>query len=234
MKHRLFVLTLVLLLAITATTLLVWALGAAEAETAYVRVVHAVPGPLSFDVLLDGDLVYDDVAYREVTPYTALASGWHTVTARVLFAELSETVYVTGGLDATLIGVGSGLDVTATVLLDDNRPFNADTLRLVHLSADTPAMHVILTGTQDIAVIEALPYKQASAYLGGLGTGVVTLSVRAGGVALPLHPPTITLQENAVHTLFLMGSQTSLEGVPSVDAQFSDFKVYLPIVMSGP
>jgi hypothetical protein len=165
-------------------------------------------------------------------PYTALASGWHTVTARVLFAELSETVYVTGGLDATLIGVGSGLDVTATVLLDDNRPSNADTLRLVHLSADTPAMDVILTGTLGSAAVEALPYKDASVYLGGLGPGVVTLSVRAGGVAVPLHPPTMTLQENAVHTLFIMGSQAALEGVPSVDAQFSDFTVYLPIVLS--
>jgi hypothetical protein len=232
MKRRLLSLILALFAALSSTVLLVWALGAAQAETARARLVHAVPGPLIVDVLLDGVLVYDDVAYKDVTPYTEAAAGWHTVTARTVFGDLTQTVYLTGGLDATVIGVGGGQDITVTALLDDNRVENANKLRLVHLSADTPAMDVTLTGTLGVVGVEALPYKEASAYLGGLGPGVVTLSVRAGEVDVPLHPPTMTLEEHAVHTLFLMGQQAYLEGVPSVDALFSEFKLYLPIVLS--
>jgi hypothetical protein len=94
-------------------------------------------------------------------------------------------------------------------------------------------MDVVLTGTLGVAAVEVLQYKEASAYLGELGPGVVTLSVRADGVDVPLYPPMITLEENAVHTLFLMGPQAYLEGVLSVDAQFSDFKLYLPIALSN-
>jgi hypothetical protein len=231
MKRRLVRLCLVVFLALFSTVLLVWALGAAEDETSRVRLVHAVPGPLTVDVLLDGVLVYGNVAYKDVTPYSEVPAGLHTVTARTLFGDLTQTVYLTGGLDVTVIGVGSGLNITTTAMLDDNRPANAGTVRLVHLSPDTLAMDVMLTGTLGTVGVEALPYKAASASLGGLGPGVVTLSLRAGGVNVPLHPPTMTLEENAVHTLLLMGPQANLEGVPSVDARFSDFKLYLPIVL---
>jgi hypothetical protein len=82
--------------------------------------------------------------------------------------------------------------------------------------------------------VEALPYKEASGYLGGLGPGVITLSVRADGAAIPIHPPTTTLEENAVHTLFLMGPRTYLEIVPSVDQRFGGSKVLLPLVLNAP
>jgi len=231
MKRRLVRLSLVIVLALASTALLVWALGAAEDETSRVRMVHSIAGPITVDVLVDGVLVYDDLAYKDITPYAVVPAGWHTVTARTLFGDLEQTVYLTGGLDVTVVGVGSGLNVTVTAMLDDNRPANVGAVRLVHLSPDTPAMDVMMTGSSGMAGVEALPYRGASAYLGGLGAGVVSVTVSAGGVSVPLYPPTITLQENAVQTLFLMGPQAFLEGVPSVDAQFSDFKLYLPLVL---
>jgi hypothetical protein len=227
-------LSLVVFLALSSTVLLVWALGAAEGEISRVRMVHSIPGPIAIDVLVDGVLVHDDLTYKDVTPYSEVPAGWHTVTARTVFGDLEQTVYLTGGLDVTVVGVGSGLNVTATALLDDNRPANAGTVRLVHLSPDTPAMEVTLTGTLGTTGVEALLYKETSAYLGGLGPGVISVSVSAGGIDVPLYPPTVTLQENAVHTLFLMGPQAFLEGVPSVDANYDafDFKLYLPIVLA--
>jgi hypothetical protein len=233
MNRRLIRLILVVVLALFSTVLLVWALGAAEGETSRVRMVHSIPGPITVDVLVDGVLVYDDLAYKAVTPYSEVPAGLHTVTARTVFGDLVQTVYLTGGLDVTVVGVGSGLNVTATAMLDDNRAANAGTVRLVHLSPDTPAMDVMMTGTLGMVGVEALPYKEASDYLAGLGPGVVSFSLSAGGLNVPVYPPTATLKENAVHTLFLMGPQAFLESVPSVDAQFSDlkFKLYLPIVL---
>jgi hypothetical protein len=231
MRRRLIRLSLVVFLALSSTVLLVWALGAAADETSRVRMVHSIPGPFTVDVLLDGELVYDDVVYKDVTPYSVVPAGWHTVTARTLLGDLEQPLYLAGGLDVTVAGVGSGMNMTATAMLDDNRPANANTLRLVHLSSDTPAMDVTLTGTLGTVGVEALPYKGASAYLGGLGPGVVSVGVSVGGVNVPLYPPTVTLQEDAVHTLFLMGPQIFLEGVLSVDAQFSEYKLYLPILL---
>jgi len=231
MKRRLIRLSLVVFLALTAAVLLVWALGTAEGETSRVRMVHSIPGPITVDVLVDGVPVYAGLAYKDVTPYAVVAAGWHTVTAHTLFGDFGQTVYLTGGLDVTVVGVGSGVNVTATAMLDDNRPANAGAVRLVHLSPDTPAMDVMMTGSSGMTGVEALPYPGASAYLGGLGAGVVSVTVSAGGVSVPLYPPTMTLEENAVQTLFLMGPQAFLEGVTSVDARFTEFKLYLPVTL---
>lgn len=231
MKRRWIRLTLVLFMALFSTVLLVWALGAAEDGSSRVRMVHSISASITVDVLVDGVLVYEGLVYKDVTPYSDVPAGLHTVTARTLFGDLEQTVYLTGGLDITVIGVGSGLNVTATAMLDDNRPANAGRVRLVHLSPDTPAMDVTMTGTLGTVGVEALPFKGASAYLDGLGPGVVSFSLSAGGVNVPVYPPTMTLQENAVHTLFLMGPQAFLEGVAVVDADLSAFELYLPIVL---
>jgi hypothetical protein len=223
----------VVLIGTASSALLVWALGAAEVEASRVRLVHAVPGPITVDVLLDGVPVYEGVGYREVKPYVVVPAGFHTVTARALGFELKQTVYLTGGLDTTVIGVGSGFNITVTGTVDDNRAANVNRVRLVHLSAGTPDLDLTVTGTLSVRGVEALPYKEASGYLGGLGAGVVTLTARADGAEVPLHPPTVTLEGEAIHTLFLMGPRAYLEVVPSVDQRFGGSRVLLPLLLNA-
>ena len=231
MIRRLMYMAIAVAVAATSVVLLIGVIGAAEEETSRVRLAHAVPGTLKVDVEVDGTPVATGVAYKDVTPYTELSAGTHTVTARAGFITLQETVYLTGGIDATVVGVGTGFNIEAIALQDDNRPANAGMLRVVHLSPNTEAMDVFLAA-EAAAVVGGLEYKEASVYFGGIGTGVLSVQVSAGGVSKTLVPPTTTLQGNAVHTLFIMGTGNTLDLVATVDQQFEgQYKVLLPLVI---
>jgi hypothetical protein len=234
MVRRLMVLAIVVTIAALSVALLIGAAGAAGDETSRVRLAHAVPGALKVDVEVDGSPVATGVAYKDVTVYTELSAGTHTVTARAGFIELTETVYLTGGIDATVIGVGTGFNIDAIALQDDNRPSNAGKLRVVHLSPNTGAMDVFLAA-EAAAVVEGLEYQKATDYFGGIGTGVLSVQVRVGGAYKTLVPPTTTLQSNAIHTLFIMGTGDTLDLVATVDQQFEEpkYKAFLPLVIKA-
>ena len=234
MKRRLWILALVVALAATAVTLLIEVAKAADEDTSRVRIAHAIPGNIVVDkVYVDGELVYENLAYKDVTTYTVLAAGAHTVQAVIEpFPPISETLILTGGIDATVAGVGLDLmSIEAVVLQDDNHESNAGQLRVVHLSPNTGAMDVFLAA-EAAAVVGGLEYKEATDYFGGIGAGVLSVQVRVGDTYKTLTPPTTTLQSNAIHTLFIMGAGESLDLVATVDQRFEGgaYKTFLPLV----
>jgi hypothetical protein len=240
MKRRLLILSLTMTVAAIALTLLIGIAGAAEEETSRVRLVHAIPGAPAVQVVVDGEIAYPSVSYTTVTTYTTLTAGLHTVEVWVTLAPLpplfliSETLPLVGGTDLTVMGIGTTSSPTVTLLLDDNRPANAGKFRVVNLSPDTPTMDVYLAA-EAAAIIDDLAYKEASDYVEGIGTGVLSVGVDAGGALKSVVPPTTTLYSNAVHTLFLMGMGDTLDLVATVDQRFEAKKhyAYLPLIARG-
>ena len=224
----------VLILALTVSAVLLVQRGiAADANSSRVRVAHAVPGGPEVDVFVDGEEVASDLAYKGVTPYEFLPAGPHAVEVRLSGLSLtliSETVVLTGGLDATVIGVGQGLDVTATLLHDDNSPANNNTMRFVHLSPGTSAIDIAIKGTAALTLAGNIPFKGTSDYIGGLRTGLYRFEVRPAGQITPLKTFSPTLEIDTINTLFIMGLTGSLEAVHTVDQRFS--RVFLPMVAS--
>jgi hypothetical protein len=131
------------------------------------------------------------------------------------------------------MGVGAGLDVTATTLLDSNQPANRDTVRLVHASPDMGPVDVLVTGTLATTTIAELHYKGASEYVGGLGVGEAAFEVRPAGEVTPLLSFTHTLQSDTINTFFVMGSRTdlmyALEAIHAMDRSF--LSLYLPVAL---
>jgi len=232
MVRRLMFLAIAVTIAAMSVALLIGVAGAAEDETSRVRLAHAVRGFPKVNVEVDGTPVATGVAYKDVTPYIELSAGTHTVSAKAGIFKLDQTVYLTGGIDATVVGVGTGFNINAIVFQDDNRPANAGKLRVVHLSPNTGAMDVFLDA-EAAAVVEGLEYQKATDYFGGIGTGVLSVRVRVGGAYKTLVPPTTTLQSNAIHTLFIMGTGDTLDLVATVDQQFEEpkYKAFLPLVI---
>jgi hypothetical protein len=207
--------------------------------TSNVRLAHAALGAPAVDVWVDGSVKETNVSYKTVTPYVQLAAGPHTVEIKLSglpITVISETVYLTSGVDLTIAGVGVGLDITTTALLDNNHPANKDTVRLVHTSPDTGPVDVLVTGTLTSAVVSGLPYKEASAYIGGLGVGEASFEVRPSGEITPVLTFTHTLQSGTINTFFIMGASTPpssfaypLKAVHALDRHYSF--LYLPIVL---
>lgn len=227
-------------LALAASAVLLVAGSAANGPgTSNVRLVHgAVNVPFAVDVWVDGSERETNVSYKTVTPYVPLTAGPHSVEIRLSglpISVISETVYLTSGIDLTIVGVGVALDVTTTALLDNNHPTNKDTVRLVHTSPDTGPVDVLVTGTLTSKVIASLPYKESSDYIGGLGVGEASFEVRPSGEIRPLLTFTHTLQSDTINTFFIVGASTllsptyPLEAVHALDRHFSF--LYLPILL---
>jgi hypothetical protein len=231
-RCRTYYLFLILALAVSAVLLMQQGL-AAQANWSRVRVAHAVPGGPEVDVYVDGEEVASDVAYQDVTPYESLLAGPHSVEVRLSslpITLISETVVLTGGMDATVVGVGQGLNITATLLQDDNSPANINSVRFVHLSPGTSAIDVNIKGTAALTLAGNFPFKGASDYIGGLMTGLYRFEVRPAGQITPLETFSATLEINTINTVFIMGLTDSLEAVHTVDQRF--FRLFLPIVLS--
>jgi hypothetical protein len=228
----------VLVLALAACVVLIQAIEAAGPNEARVRVVHAVPDGPGVDIKVDSMQVYTNVTYTTVTPYATLLTGTHLVqvfvhpSSPIPVLLISETMFLAGGMDLTVAGVGQYPAITSTVLVDNNHPANANTVRVVNFSPDTPAIDVTITGTLTSTVVSGIPYKGASSYIGGLGVGEASFEVRASGEITTLLTFTGTLESDTINTFFIMGLKDSLTQVHSIDQRWP-FKVFLPLITKG-
>lgn len=175
----------------------------AFSQSAFVRVVHGSSDAPAVDVLVDGQIAFQGLRYKDYTDYTAVPAGTHTFAVNVsgtgttvlnspfsLMANVSYTFYALGQVGkGTLQLMGTGDDPTA--------PAAASTkIRIVHGASTAPAVDVYATapfaplGTPTLTNV---PFALASGYLtvpaGNyqarvVPTGTTTVAINSGRVAL--------------------------------------------------
>ena len=200
--------------------------AAPSADTAKVRVLHASPDAPAVDVYADGAPILTDVAFGTISDYLVVPAGEHRIQ---VFATGADPVADTAVIDAKLtFAAGTMTTVAATeklasikaqVIADAPAPVaDKAQIRVVHLSADAPAVDVAPDGAAPI--VSALAYPNASAYL-TVPAAAYDLEVRPAGtmdVALQLDP--ITLDAGSSYSVFAIGSAAdgTLTVVSKVDA----------------
>jgi len=209
--------------------LLVAATPVAAADNANVRVLHASPDAPAVDVYVDGEKVGAPLAgleFGDLSEYVALPAGTYDIK---VCASADETVCP---IDASGVSLAAGTHYTIAatnvlasietqIITDAPSPTDGKTqVRVVHLSADTPAVDVL---TQDGAakVVENLAYPDPTEYL-TLDPGSYDLKVcaAADNTVCPLDPPALDLQAGHSYSVFAVGSLEggSLTAVVGVDA----------------
>lgn len=118
------------------------------ADDTLVRIGHCSPDAPNVDVSVDGDVAFEDVAFKTISDYAELSAGSHEVaitphgkddTVLETTLELEEntnySVFATGMVDD---------DLQATVLTDDPGmiPDDQAHVRFVHCSPDAPAVDI--------------------------------------------------------------------------------------------
>jgi hypothetical protein len=190
----------------------------AETGTAMVRVLHASPDAPAVDIYLDGAPVGEPLAaltFGTISPYVPVPAGPHAITvcatadASVCPIDVPELT-VEDGVSYTIAATNVLASIEPQVLVDDATLDPASALvRVVHLSADAPAVDVL---TQDGAttVVSALTYPAATEYL-ALPPGSYDLKVCAteDTSVCPIDPPALDLTAGTVSSVFAVGS---LEG----------------------
>jgi hypothetical protein len=210
--------------------------AASAADTASVRVLHASPDAPAVDVYLDDTKVsaLTNVPFGVISGYLAIPAGAHNVkvyaTGTTAGPVIDANVTVAAGKMYTIAATGPVSAITAQVIADAPSPScTTAQVRVVHFSADAPAVDVATTGAAPAdAVVKNLAYPTPTLYL-DLPAGSYDLEVRLAGtttVALPL--PGVTIAKCNSYSVFAVGSAASpavggngLRVVVAVDATAS-------------
>lgn len=184
---------------------------AAQDGDAQVRVIHASPDAPSVDIWVNGEVAISDLAFGEATDWIALPADSYDVAvapagADAADAVLEATLDLEGGVYYNVAAIGFLEDITAQVFTTDVKGLADGQARaqVVHLSPDTPAVDVAVTGGP--ILIENLAFPEASGAL-DVDAGSYDLEVRPTGsedVAIAL--PGTELAAGTVYDVLAIGS----------------------------
>ncbi len=204
---------------------------ASAADNAMVRVIHGSPDAPAVDVYVDGAKVGAPLAgleFGDISGYVALPAGEYDLKVcaaadATVCPIVADDVAIAAGTKYTIAATNVLASIEAQIITDEPDPVADRTqVRVVHFSADTPAIDVL---TQDgaTAVVDALAYPDATGYL-SLDPGAYDLKVCAdadNGVC-PLDPGSLDLAAGTAYSVFAIGSLTAdpatLSAVVAVDA----------------
>lgn len=214
------------LVAAGALTLAVAAPAGAASGNAMIRVLHGSPDAPAVDVFANGAKVaaLSNLSFGKITDYVAVPAGTYSIK---VCATADNTVCPIGPVDLTFAAgtkytiAASGLlaSIKATVFTDKPMPVDGKTqARVVHLSADTPAVDV-LTQDKSTVVVSNLAYPNATGYL-TLKPGSYDLIVCANAdhSVCPLDPGALNLQSGIAYSVFAVGALSPAEGQQGLTA----------------
>jgi hypothetical protein len=197
-----------------------------EAETAQVRVLHASPDAPAVDVYANGDAILTEVPFGVISDYLEVPAATdiqiQVVPAGADPADgavIDATLAFEAGSMTTVAATNSVESIEAQVISDEPAPTADETqVRVVHLSADAPAVDVAVDGGD--VVVSELAYPDATDYL-TLPAGEYDLEIRAAGttdVAFDIDP--LTLDAGMSYSAFAIGSLAdgTFTVLPAVDA----------------
>ncbi|GCE18523.1 DUF4397 domain-containing protein [Dictyobacter kobayashii] len=179
----------------------------ADANTSYVRVIHASPYVGTADVFVDGKPFLNSFQFAAVTDYAALPAGNHKVQIALVgkgvgAAALTKTLPVEAGKAYTIAAVGAtpqSLDLQ--VFIDDNKVVaNQAKVRVYHLIPDAGQVNVSVGEDNSI---KDMTYEDDSQYL-TVDTGPCNFSVTVPLLNVTLSIPK-NLQPNTVTSIFAVG-----------------------------
>lgn len=204
--------------------------GTPTAGKTWVRVLHGSPDAPEVDVYVGADLAsaakvdalsglsFGDIsAYAEVDPGTYAIKVCATADSSICPIEVA-SLALAADSKVTIAASDALASIDVNVFTDAPGDNAAQAqVRVVHLSADTPAVDVL---TQDGAatVVDNLAYPVATGYL-ALDAGSYDLKVcaDADNTVCPLDPGALVLEAGKAYSVFAIGSLQATIAVPATD-----------------
>jgi hypothetical protein len=198
--------------------------GTPAAGTAWIRVLHASPDAPAVDVYVDGTKVSTGLAFGHIAP--SAAPGYDPVSAGNHAIKVCATGTTVCPIDVPALAVADGKRYTIAAtnvlakisppqVIEDGATPMADTaqVRVVHFSADTPAVDVYVNGK---IAVTALAYKDATGYL-PLAGGDYAIKVCATGstTVCPINVPKLPVANGTAYSVFAIGSLEALLATPA-------------------
>lgn len=211
-----------------AAVMAIPALAAADNhDGAKVRVGHFSPDAPAVDVYANGGAILEDVPFGVISEYLEVPGGTYEIAVVAAGADLADGAVIgpveldfAEGTMTTVAATNNLETIEAQVIADEPMPQDGIAqVRVVHFSADAPAVDVALDGGD--VVVENLEYPNPTeAYL-DLPEGEYDLEIRPTGttdVAFDIDP--LDLTGGNSFTVFAIGSLAdgSFTVLPAIDA----------------
>ncbi|MCG8673049.1 MAG: DUF4397 domain-containing protein [Pseudomonadales bacterium] len=143
----------------------------AEAATASVRAVHLSPDAPAVDVLVNGDVALEDVAYRDASGFLAVAEGTQSLAVNV--ADTTTTVIsadlaLAADTKYTVLAVNNVASIEPLVITDTDTPADGFAqITVVHGAPAAPAVDVYVSAPDAdfsglSATLSNIPFKAVS------------------------------------------------------------------------
>ncbi len=206
------------------------------ADDAMVRVLHGSPDAPAVDIYVNGDKVGDPLAgleFGDLSAYVKLPAGTYDLKVCASADDtvcpiVADGVTLKAGTHYTIAATNVLASIEAQIITDTPAPKAGKAqARVVHLSADTPAVDV-LTQDGSAKVVENLAYPDKTDYL-TLAPGSYDLKVcaSADNTVCPLDPGPLALAAATSYSVFAIGSLdgqtlTAVVGVDGVAAPATD------------
>jgi hypothetical protein len=207
------------------------------ADESRIRVLHASPDARAVDVHLDGAPVdaLTNVPFGAISDYLTVPSGSHQV--QVFATGTTESPVIDAELEFetdaayTIAATNAVAGIEAQLIVDAPKADADDAqVRVVHFSADAPAIDVVPDGAAAAdAIVTNLSYPNPTDYL-AVPADTYDLEVRLAGtttVALQLDP--VEVEAGIAYSVFAIGSaadpavgDNALRVVIAADAEASD------------
>lgn len=214
---------------VATAALLVSLAPAAAADEAWVRVLHASPDAPAVDIYVNDAKVGDPLAgleFGDISTWVPLPAGTYDfkvcASADASICPIdAQDIALSAGSMYTIAATNDLASIEAQILVDEPAPVAGSAkVRVVHFSADTPAVDV-LTQDGSATVVDNLAYPDATPYL-ALAGGSYDLKVcaDADNSLCPLDPGALDLANGTSYSVFAIGSLQgqTLTAVVSVDA----------------
>jgi hypothetical protein len=198
-------------------------------DMAKVRVGHFSPDAPAVDVYANGGAILEDVPFGVLSDYLEVPGGTYTIEVVAAGADPADGAVIgpvdlefAPGTMTTVAATNALASIEAQVLADEPNPQDGIAqVRVVHFSADAPAVDVAVDGGDVVAA--DLAYPNAAGYL-DLPEGEYDLEIRPTGttdVAFDIDP--LPLAGGTSYTVFAIGSLAdgSFTVLPAVDAEMA-------------
>ena len=195
---------------------------APAAGKAWVRVLHGSPDAPAVDVKANNANILTNVPFGVISDYLPVDAGTYNIKVCAAGTDtcvINADLAFAAGKKYTVAATNLLASIQAQVLEDTAAP-NAQQaqVRVVHFSADTPAVDV-LTQDGSAKVVENLAYPNATGYL-ALAAGTYDLKVcaNADNTVCPLDPGPLNLFAGTAYSVFAIGSLQATLATPAPTA----------------
>lgn len=189
-------------------------------NSSLLRIFHAAPQTQNVDVYVNDQMVFSNLAFGDFTRYVYLNEGEYNVSVYLTGQKdtpvINQMVDIPSQQILTVAATGNSDDLGLLVIPDKvskSPSQNYSSIRIIHLSPNAPGVDILVDGD---TLFEDISFGEGTDYV-DLNPGTYNLNVVLNSDKSVVLPLKVTLNQNKIYTIYIIGNPPTLQAVQVVD-----------------